>query len=57
MPTITSDGGSNLRLLEAIKAAIESAADEAADVQERIQQQLGQINNDNNLAPGERFEE
>ena len=25
------------------------------DVMERIQQQLGQINNNNNLAPGERF--
>lgn len=25
------------------------------DVLERIQQQMGQINNNNNLAPGERF--
>ena len=25
------------------------------DVMERIQQQLGQINNNNNLEPGERF--
>ncbi len=30
--------------------------DEILDVLERIQQHLGQINNRNNLAPGERFE-
>lgn len=30
--------------------------DALLDVLERIQQQLGQINNHNNLAPGERFE-
>jgi len=30
--------------------------DSLMDVLERIQQQLGQINNNNNLDPGERFE-
>lgn len=29
--------------------------DELLDVMERIQQQLGTINNNNNLEPGERF--
>jgi len=31
------------------------AMNEVLDVLERIQQQLGQINNSNNLEPGERF--
>ena len=32
-----------------------SFQDQILDVLERIQQQLGQINNNNNLVPGERF--
>lgn len=47
-------------LLQAMKDVLEEikvAADEQNDALERIQQQLGQINNHNNLAPGERFED
>jgi len=34
---------------------LKSQLDEQADTIERIQQQLAQINNNNNLEPGERF--
>lgn len=40
----------------AIRATQSDNASVVADTLERIQQQLGQINNHNNLAPGERFE-
>ena len=44
-------GGRALSLDEAVIQML----GELYDVMERIQQQLGQINNNNNLAPGERF--
>lgn len=37
-------------------AQLATLVEELIDVMERVQQQLGQINNNNNLEPGERFE-
>ena len=45
---------SNARLLQAILDQLLHDADRADDTQERIQQQLAKINEDENLATGER---
>ena len=54
MASITS-GGSNLEsILRQILQQNKDDAEAQADVQERIQQQLAKVNEDENLAEGER---
>ena len=51
-------GPQNVKVLAAIEKLLEdliAQGDNMNDVSERIQQQLGAINNDNNLEPGERL--
>ena len=57
MPSISSTSGSvkTERLLADVLTALKENHAPLDDTLERVQQQLGQINNGNNLAPGERL--
>ena len=55
-----ASGPENVKVLAAIEKLLEDLIEEKInlqDVNERIQQHLGQINNSNNLEPGERLVE